>query len=498
MGCGQKVKCGDGICHRSEYRQNSCSADCKEISVIINDSKPPILSPPDEPIVYDNNSPIASVCGDGICETSETEVSCPADCERSSSGGGGGGSGSPPAQSVCGDGSCSSDETEVSCPADCVTNPVIPPVCGDGSCSSDETEVSCPADCKPVIPICIDNDGDDYGNNCSLGLDCDDSDSSIHPGALDVCDGVDDNCALAETDCVKQSDSLYISCNNLGTGSERCFWRYDFDPSKCSPNCDKLVIFFGGGGMNCDTEGYATDKVIEYYKNHGYIATCVDIFETGEAAGAYHFVDEAGRVDRLVEDITSFVLDNHVWSGKHLLISGVSHGATAPVIAMARTSFDEQSSWHGSETTGACFYDGIYHTDAVLEFIIENECTGVLDWLSYDRYVGRYCDPLPVFPAVCNNFYSDSALDDMVTPPVSTSNFYIKDWKMMSCGTGAANACYREVSPRVSTEEMCSIIDSGIGSCEFEDLPYSQGYDHLNCAIERVDLCQEWFDDLIS
>ena len=66
MGCGQKVKCGDGICHRSEYRQNSCSADCKEISVIINDSKPPILSPPDEPIVYDNNSPIASVCGDGL------------------------------------------------------------------------------------------------------------------------------------------------------------------------------------------------------------------------------------------------------------------------------------------------------------------------------------------------------------------------------------------------------------------------------------------------
>ncbi|MBM4293274.1 MAG: hypothetical protein FJ138_19265, partial [Deltaproteobacteria bacterium] len=48
--------------------------------------------------------------------------------------------------------------------------------------------------CAPVF--CNDGDGDGYGRgrDC-LGLDCDDANPAVHPGvALDLCDGVDNNC----------------------------------------------------------------------------------------------------------------------------------------------------------------------------------------------------------------------------------------------------------------------------------------------------------------
>ncbi len=44
-----------------------------------------------------------------------------------------------------------------------------------------------------------DDDGDEYGDatppgGVTAGNDCDDTDPRIHPGAIEVCDGVDNNC----------------------------------------------------------------------------------------------------------------------------------------------------------------------------------------------------------------------------------------------------------------------------------------------------------------
>jgi len=48
---------------------------------------------------------------------------------------------------------------------------------------------------------CVDNDGDGYGSpgaaTCPNGIatDCDDSNAAIHPGAIEVCNLLDDNCS---------------------------------------------------------------------------------------------------------------------------------------------------------------------------------------------------------------------------------------------------------------------------------------------------------------
>lgn len=147
--------CGDAVCNGSETA-SSCPGDC-------------------------------AVCGNGRCEVNEDE-SCPSDCTTGCTGAGG-------ACAVCGDGVC--EETEScgagasQCSADCGSCPTcaagiatvcfrpetatcstdVASCCGNGACDSvlGETDVSCPADC---------------GGSCGDGL-C---------SALETCAGCPSDC----------------------------------------------------------------------------------------------------------------------------------------------------------------------------------------------------------------------------------------------------------------------------------------------------------------
>jgi hypothetical protein len=62
---------------------------------------------------------------------------------------------------------------------------------------------------------CIDGDGDDYGEGCAAGDDCDDTNAGINPGSGEACDGVDENCdGMIDNGCMCPEDGVSGACNS--------------------------------------------------------------------------------------------------------------------------------------------------------------------------------------------------------------------------------------------------------------------------------------------
>ena len=68
------------------------------------------------------------------------------------------------------------------------------------------------------IANCTDGDLDGfYDWNCG-GMDCDDSDLKVYPGAYEICDGKDNDCdGFLSSDEIDDDGDLYIECNLLGS-----------------------------------------------------------------------------------------------------------------------------------------------------------------------------------------------------------------------------------------------------------------------------------------
>ncbi len=95
-----------------------------------------------------------AICGDGLCQPTESSASCGYDCLG--------------VAGKCGDGACTGSETNANCPSDCATASV----CGDGTCQPGEDSGNCPADC-PVVAVCGDGVCDTTENASKCALDCD-------------------------------------------------------------------------------------------------------------------------------------------------------------------------------------------------------------------------------------------------------------------------------------------------------------------------------------
>jgi hypothetical protein len=114
-------------------------------------------TPSDTPIVADDAAKIDTTvvvaqCGNGVCEESEDQLTCAADCM---------------AESVCGNDVCETDETEISCALDCGTVAV----CGNEACEEGEDALTCAADC-PVVMICGNGVCEQNEDQTSCSADC--------------------------------------------------------------------------------------------------------------------------------------------------------------------------------------------------------------------------------------------------------------------------------------------------------------------------------------
>ena len=113
---------------------------------------------------------------------------------------------------------------------------------------------------------CIDGDKDGY-NDTSFGcggdanVDCVDNNNAIHPGALEVCNGFDD-------DCNDLTDEEFSNC----VGDEICFEGDCVEDPCAGKECgdfsvDEPTCLNNGCGLNCEWDGVACQKKIEviYY-----------------------------------------------------------------------------------------------------------------------------------------------------------------------------------------------------------------------------------------
>jgi hypothetical protein len=300
---------------------------------------------------------------------------------------------------------------------------------------------------------------------------------------------------------VARSGSFEVdACAGIDGIPEPCAWRYEFNEQRCTREnpCSKLVVFYAGGDQDCARY----DGIITNFVDAGYIATCLQLFQTSNASGQEPYHEEAARVDLVLRAVVSSAMARAVWSGQALLISGVSHGATAPVIAMARTKLDEATAWRGTRTTGACFFDGVYDIAAWDAFLGTRAIGGrqcVLP-VPHSRVVGRYYNTVPREHSCSNDLCAcdpdhsvDMDTDSVVNVPAA--NYAIADWKLIECGSAGA-ACTVDITPAEPIRALCTnIAASPDHACTFESLPNAS---HVACARTNTHSCISWFDELIA
>ena len=162
------------------------------------------------------------VCGNGWCETGESQANCPADC----TGGGG---------TVCGNGTCEAGETAGSCPQDCVSGCV--PDCTGKTCGPNGCNGSC-GNCPPDFWCDIQGQCQSMNGctaNCT-GKSCDQDDGCGEPcGCPDgqVCisgscqlegkpsgdtSGEYDDAWAGDGECIPQCKTLGKACGSDGCG----------------------------------------------------------------------------------------------------------------------------------------------------------------------------------------------------------------------------------------------------------------------------------------
>jgi hypothetical protein len=256
--------------------------------------------------------------------------------------------------------------------------------------------------------------------------------------------------------------------------------------------CSKLVVVFSGGEMGCVT-GTGYREVLDGYAARGYAAVCINYFDTSMGSSVSPYVDEAARIDLAVREATTGAWARAYWTGEDLLLQGISHGATAPVILMARTSLDEQPHWRGSRATAGCFFDGAYDQAATASLLATGAVGGgpCTTPVSLTRWLERYCGA-GATPATCDLRTNAKAREDTITG-VGAEAFAIRDFKMFECGS-ALRACSGDIVAGAPIEALCRGIDgASTHTCAFGALP-SDG--HLTCHRNEFDSCRTWFEAL--
>ena len=277
-------------------------------------------------------------------------------------------------------------------------------------------------------------------------------------------------------------------CGGIGPGSEDCHARLLWRPDACGGGaCARLMVYWSGGEQSCATGTY--DPLLERYADAGFVAVCAQPFTTSAEAGRYPYADELERMSHLTARARAEA--GAAWDGTHLLIAGVSHGATAPpaAIAAGRAFHDQPEVWSGSEQTAVVLFDGISNPATLEEWTAEQD--NCASW--HRRFVGRYGDGTPLAhscgngacycadPPHADDWARDvTAIGAAAPPSPYTCEDFAGDgtapvlYRYVSCGGGANPACGAAgtIIPDDQQEEPYLAIRDCTGiTASYQDLP---------------------------
>ncbi len=282
------------------------------------------------------------------------------------------------------------------------------------------------------------------------------------------------------------------ACRGLNGLAEGCELVTNASACTTAP-CERLVVIFSGGEQGCEKKGYG-DVLAGYAATGQWAAVCINYFETSDGSGAVPYLDEQVRIDLALREATTGAWAQRYWTGSQLLLQGVSHGATAPVIAMARSTLDEQPHWHGTFKTAACFFDGSYNQFATAEHLRTGTAGGMACTVpvAYTRWLERYCGP-GATTASCNLQTQSQSISDSISQ-VPAEQFAIKHFRLVECGS-AMPVCTADILPAPPIEELCTHLDAEPQHhCQFSSLPTQS---HLNCHTQSWGACRTWFDTIV-
>ncbi|MFP6687119.1 MAG: hypothetical protein VB934_20520, partial [Polyangiaceae bacterium] len=220
----------------------------------------------------------------------------------------------------------------------------------------------------------------------------------------------------------------------------------------------------------------------------GFVAVCAQPFESFEAAGLYPYADEHERKHLIMQRIRSDVAS--LWDGTHLLISGLSHGATAPVLAIGRRQafVKDAAVWMGSTHTAVVMFDGVSNP-AALEKWAANGVGAVCEG-HHKRFVGRYGDGSPAAHNCSNNACycssppSEASWDDDTFGTIaggSANSYGCADfapttgnvlWRFVACDGGPSGSCGTDTVPKEQQQAAFKALDGCANTtASFESFP---------------------------
>ncbi|MEM9386960.1 MAG: hypothetical protein AAGA68_18000 [Pseudomonadota bacterium] len=359
--------------------------------------------------------------------------------------------------------------------------------------------------------------------------------------------------------------------NGTGTNIIDCSFVYRVDTSECNAitPCDNLVVSFSGGGMRCEADdidpnamppgggqvdGYA-QHLDRYITAGNYLVVQACVVEPGDRerqvrpSNHLPFHLEANRVKALLERIQVEPRIGQGWNGKHLLLSGVSHGPAALILGLARSDMerDARALFRGTVKSGICAYDA--PLDAIARerdyVLVEapHYCNGEGNGTRVNNICKRFRVNVPQGGSfACNELLPEGVGDEQCATlsgpapagcelmkrdslvsvghaPWSGADFGHDMFKIVSCASDPLDVCFNDHNPDDMEEvgvsglphdgpteqamrDVCDALNSQGKRCTFEANVFPSDANnpaHRICISHptTIESCKRWFESYL-